>query len=138
MKNRKPLTLPMSAELVSMLRKLFRNDGQVFDRTNFRKEWITACVKVGLGKQTGEHWYQYEGLIPHDFRRSAVRNLTNAGVETAKAMKITGHKTTAVFLRYDIVTTENCTTLRTKWLRITRRKSGPTTQYQRKKQPKKP
>jgi site-specific recombinase XerD len=45
-------------------------------------------------------------LNPHDFRRSAVKNLTDAGVDQATAMKITGHKTVAVFLRYNIVPTE--------------------------------
>jgi integrase len=105
-KNRKPLTLTLTAELVGMLGKLFRREGPVFDITNFRREWITACVKVGLGKKTGKGWYAYEGLNPHDFRRSAVKNLTDAGVDQATAMKITGHKTVAVFLRYNIVPTE--------------------------------
>ena len=40
-----------------------------------------ACVKIGLGEKTGPEWYQYKGLTPHDSRRSAVRNLTNAGVD---------------------------------------------------------
>jgi hypothetical protein len=75
------------------------------DTTNFRREWITACVKVGFGTKTGEGWLEYEGLNPHDFRRSAVRNLTNAGIDQGKAMKITGHKTAAVFERYNIKTT---------------------------------
>ena len=73
-----PLTLTLTAELVGMLGKLFRREGPVFDITNFRREWITACVKVGLGKKTGKGWYAYEGLNPHDFRRSAVKNLTDA------------------------------------------------------------
>jgi integrase len=97
------LTLTLTAELVGMLGKLFRREGPVFDITNFRREWITACVKVGLGKKTGKGWYAYEGLNPHDFRRSAVKNLSDAGVDQATAMKITGHKTVAVFLRYNIV-----------------------------------
>jgi integrase len=96
----------LSAELVGMLKKLFRKDGPVFDTTNFRKEWNKACVKVGLGKKTEKEWYAYEGLIPHDFRRSAVRNLINAGVDQATAMKITGHKAIHVFQRYNIVSTE--------------------------------
>jgi len=62
-KNRNPITLPLSAELTGMLKKLFRtDDGPVFDTTNFRREWIAACVKIGLGKKTGEAWYAYEGL----------------------------------------------------------------------------
>src|SRR6267378_1007443 len=93
-------------ELTGMLKKLFRKDGPVFDTTNFRREWIKACVKLGLGKMTGEEWHQYGGLIPHDFRRSAVRNLIQAGVDQSTAMRITGHRTVAVFQRYNIVSTE--------------------------------
>ena len=104
-KNDYPLTLPLTLELVGMLGKLLRTEGPVFDTTNFRREWVSACVKVGLGRKTGEGWYEYEGLNPHDFRRSAVRNLTNAGVDQGKALKITGHKTAAAFERYNIKTT---------------------------------
>ena len=46
-----------------------------------------------------------KGLVPHDFRRSAVRNLVNAGVDTATAMKITGHRTLHIFMRYNIIST---------------------------------
>jgi integrase len=69
----------------------------------FRREWIKAYVKCGLGEKTGKAWYQYKGLVPHDFRRSAVRNLVNAGVDTATAMKITGHRTLHIFMRYNII-----------------------------------
>ncbi len=53
-----------------------------------------------------QSWYKYEGLIPHDFRRSALRNLISAGVGHAQAMKITGHRTVCVFERYNIVSAQ--------------------------------
>jgi integrase len=59
---------------------------------NFRKAWKAACKAAGC-----------PGRIPHDFRRTAVRNLTRAGVTDTIAMAVTGHRTRAVFDRYDIV-----------------------------------
>jgi integrase len=57
----------------------------------FKGAWKNACVAAG-----------YPGRIPHDLRRSAVRNLVRHGVPDTVAMKITKHKTRAVFDRYDI------------------------------------
>jgi integrase len=104
-KNGESLMLPLSSEVVGMLRKQFRVPSKpVFDATNFRKEWNRACVKVGFGTQMG---YKYSGLIPHDLRRNAVRNMRKAGVDQTTAMSISGHRTASVFQRYNIVDTKD-------------------------------
>lgn len=44
-----------------------------------------------------------ESRIPHDFRRTAVRNLKRAGAPRSAAMAMVGHKTQAIYQRYAIV-----------------------------------
>lgn len=43
------------------------------------------------------------GRTPHDFRRTAARNLIRAGVPQHVVMKLCGWKTNAIFRRYAIV-----------------------------------
>jgi integrase len=78
-------------------KKLGRKIQWVFHREGepikaYRRAWVTACKKALL-----------VGMIPHDLRRTAVRNLERAGVSRSAAMKLTGHKTEAVYRRYAIV-----------------------------------
>lgn len=54
--------------------------------------WKRACRQAG-----------YPSKLVHDFRRTAVRRLERAGVSRSVAMKLTGHKTEAVYTRYAIV-----------------------------------
>ena len=111
-KNGEPLPLPMSDELMGMLKKQFRrDDSPVFDTTNFRKEFRKACVAVGLGTLTkmvsknGYRWEKYVGLS-HDLRRSE-SYMVRAGVRESVAIRISGHKTRSVFDRYNITSMDD-------------------------------
>jgi len=65
--------------------------------TGERTAWQTACVKAGIPCK-----------LVHDFRRSAVNSLNNAGVSIKTAMGLVGHKTMSVYNRYGIHTKRTC------------------------------
>ena len=110
-KNDEPLTMPLAGppeEIAITLRELRKSfpkpADRVFDFRNFRNIWNATCGKLGLGKYDAKT-RACTGLTPHDFRRSAARNLIKTGVDRRAAMKITGHKAEHIFERYNIKTT---------------------------------
>jgi len=100
-KNKDGRPLPLRVELLEIIRRahenhrpdcpyVFNDDGEPIG--DFRKAWKTACKKAGLS-----------GVIVHDLRRTAVRNMVRAGIPERVAMELSGHKTRRVFDRYNIV-----------------------------------
>lgn len=70
--------------------------------------WQKAAVKAGLGYWANPdgRWVgnkKYRGALIHDFRRTAVSNMEDAGIPRKVAMAISGHKTDSVYRRYHIV-----------------------------------
>jgi integrase len=84
---------------------------------DFRRCWQKLCAKAGLGKLTcrkcektgdgikckcGSDAFKYTGRTPHDFRRSAAKQLREAGVAETTIMAISGWATREMFKRYAI------------------------------------
>jgi integrase len=67
-----------------------RDDGRQLGQ--FHRQWAKACREARV-----------PGRVPHDLRRTAVRNLMRAGVQEKVAMALAGFKTRNVFDRYNIV-----------------------------------
>jgi integrase len=96
-----PLTYPNGKTIRGFeFRERKRQAGEfLFDTTNFRAEWRTACHELKLGVVKGR---TYRGMEPHDFRRTACRDMVKAGIPEVVAMRISGHKTNSMFKRYAI------------------------------------
>jgi integrase len=78
---------------------------------DFRGAWATACIEAGLSRVDGTNADGSERRVPtrlfHDLRRSGVRNMVRAGVRERVAMEVSGHKTRAVFDRYNITSEDD-------------------------------
>lgn len=104
-KNKDGRVLPLRGELLQIIERakevrrpdclfVFHDAGEPIG--DFRKAWKTACTKAKL-----------TGIIVHDLRRTAVRNMVRAGVPERVAMELSGHKTRRIFDRYNIVSNED-------------------------------
>ena len=88
--------------LLTELRRGKKGDDYLFTRENgevvkdFRGTWDDLTEAAGV-----------PGLLFHDFRRSSVRNMIRRGVPQKTARTVSGHKTDAVFSRYNIVSEDD-------------------------------
>jgi integrase len=100
---------------------LTRADGKRIK--DFRAAWHNLCVRARLGEffcrgcertvsekkcECGDKRRpKYQGLIPHDLRRSAAKALRRAGVPESVIMATGGWKTASMFRRYAIVSSSD-------------------------------
>jgi integrase len=104
-KNKKRRVVPLRGKLLEVIERaraqrrldcvfVFHNNREPIG--DFRKAWRTACNAAGLGK-----------LLVHDLRRSGITNMRRAGIAETTAMRVSGHKTSSTFRRYQIEATRD-------------------------------
>lgn len=104
-KNDEGRTIYLDDELLKLLKfqnlKRHKKGDYVFHRNgmpikDFRGTWKKACKEAEIS-----------GKLFHDLRRAGVRNMVRVGIQEQVAMRISGHKTRAVFDRYNIVSKDD-------------------------------
>ncbi len=116
-KNREPRTFPLTIALRTLLQaqhaehERLKKAGHLFPFVFFREvaderggakhpKVITSFIKAW---RIATRAAGCPGRIPHDLRRTAIRNFVRTGVSQHVAMKLSGHKTPSVFQRYNII-----------------------------------
>jgi integrase len=104
LKRQREHTMATERRLGAIVTHVFHHDGAPIHY--FRRAWRSACRRAATDREGKLSRVVRPDLlerIPHDFRRTAVRNLVRAGVPERVSMQLTGHKTRSVFDRYNIV-----------------------------------
>ena len=85
-------------------RKPGNPDELVFPLGRYRWQWYKAAVAVGAGRweKTDKGRRRYVGILLRHTRHSALRNMSDSGLEEKRIMDISGHVTRATFDRYNI------------------------------------
>ena len=106
-KSKKPRPLPLSGALFDVIQRRLKvrqlNCEHVFHRKGkpirqFHKAFKTAATRIGMPE-----------LLPHDMRRSAIRNFRRSGLSEHEGMALSGHRTDSVYRRYDIISETDLT-----------------------------
>jgi integrase len=93
-------TFPVTAQLKTLLKRrqkeqiedcalVFHDQGKAIPRRTFHTAWTAAREAA-----------QLPDVIPHDLRRSAVRQMERARVPRQVAMRLVGHRTESMLKRW--------------------------------------
>ncbi len=80
----------------SLSEYVFHRNGKPVSDSTFTKQWQRARKAAGL-----------PGVVLHDMRRTACRNMVRAGIAQTTVMAILGHRSDSMFRRYSITTSED-------------------------------
>jgi integrase len=97
-------TSMIERQLGRLIPEVFHRDGRPI--RSYHGAWGAACKRAAVVKRDGLEIVvrpRLVGRTPHDFRRTAARNLIRAGVPQHVVMQLCGWKTDAMFRRYAIV-----------------------------------